>query len=70
MSLNICNHSSASSSGFPKKKVGFAKTGCAMFGGTGGKRGGIATGGLRIITRGCLFKGFLLLGWFNRLRAL
>src|ERR1044071_5717174 len=69
MSLNICNHSSASSSGFPKKKVGLAKTGTyAMFNGIGGGGGGTITGGLRIITRGRLFQGFLL-GGFNRLRA-
>jgi len=66
MSLNICSHSSASSSGFPKKKVGFARTGtCAIFGGIGG---GTTMGVLGIITRCRLFQGFLL-GGFNRLWA-
>src|ERR1043165_3877065 len=69
ISLNICNHFFASSSGFPKKKVGFAKTGmCAMFGGIGGGGGGTTTGNLGIITRCRLFQGFLL-GGFSRLRA-
>ena len=55
MSLNICSHSSASSSGFPKKKVGFARTGtCAMFGGIGGKGSG-TIGALGTITRCLLF---------------
>ena len=56
MSLNIYNHSSASSSDLPKKKVSFAKTGIfAIFGGLDGKGGGTTTGTLGIINHGYLF---------------
>ena len=69
MSLNICNHSSASSSGFPKKKVGFTKTGtCTILGCLDGKDGGPTTSSLGIITRDRLFQEFLL-GGFNQLQA-